>query len=196
MILLVRHGETRWNVERRFQGHMDSPLTERGRAQAAAMGGLIADLMARDPSPGWRLAASPLGRTMQTAEIIARATRLPVETDERLKEVSCGEWEGQLWDDVVARFPELTTARRVIFTAPGGESYDVMLARLLAFLADQPPEPERRLVVVSHGAAGRVMRGAYAGLSEDEILDLDVPHDAVWRLANGQIDRFDCEPVD
>jgi broad specificity phosphatase PhoE len=51
-------------------------------------------------------------------------------------------------------------------------------------------------VVVSHGAAGRVMRGSYVGLSRDAMLDLDVPQDAVYRLQNGQIDRFDCEPVE
>lgn len=196
MILLVRHGETEWNVERRFQGRGDSPLTERGRRQAEATGRLIADLIRRDPSRAWRLAASPLGRAVQTAEIISQVIGLPVETDERLMEVDCGEWEGQLWSEVSARFADLGVARRALFSSPGGETYQEMLERISGFLADQPPEPGRRLVVVSHGAAGRVLRGAYAGLPQDDVLGLDVPHDAVYRLANGQIDRFDGEPVD
>ena len=196
MILLVRHGETEWNVARRFQGRRDSALTERGRRQAHAMGGLVRDLVARDPSPAWRLVSSPLGRTIATAEAIAEATGLAPELDPRLAEVDCGEWEGQSWVDIVARHPAGRSARQILFSSPGGETYEDVLARISSFLADQPPEPQRRLVVVSHGAAGRVLRGAYGGLGVEEVLSLDVPHDSVWRLANGQIDRFDCEPVD
>jgi broad specificity phosphatase PhoE len=196
MILLVRHGETEWNVERRFQGRRDSPLTERGRRQADAMAGLVRDLVRRDPSQDWRLVASPLGRTVATAEAIARATGLAPELDARLAEVDCGEWEGMLWSEVVAQHSAGISARQLIFSSPGGETYDAVLGRIESFLAELPPEPARRVVVVSHGGAGRLIRGAYGGLPKETILTLEVPHAAVWRLANGQIDRFDCEPVD
>jgi probable phosphoglycerate mutase len=65
-------------------------------------------------------------------------------------------------------------------------------ARVSAWLADQPPEPERRVIAVSHGVTGRLLRGAYAGLSRHETLMQDVPQDAVFRLANGRIERIDC----
>lgn len=193
MILLVRHGETQWNVERRFQGQKDSPLTERGRRQAAAMAALVADLVRRDGGD-WRLVASPLGRTLDTAALIAEAAGLNLETDERLMEINVGDWEGLTWTEVSAGRDG--HPRHWIFDAPGGETHDDVEARIVDFLASLPPEAERRLVVVSHGAAGRVMRGSYLGLSREEMLDFEVPQDAVFRLQNGQIDRFDCEPVE
>jgi broad specificity phosphatase PhoE len=101
-----------------------------------------------------------------------------------------------LWPQVVAQHAEGISARELIFSSPGGETYDQVMGRLDSFLEELPAEPERRVVVVSHGGSGRLLRGAYAGLRKAEILTLDVPHAAVWRLANGQIDRFDCEPVD
>jgi broad specificity phosphatase PhoE len=61
---------------------------------------------------------------------------------------------------------------------------------------EQAAEPERRLIVVSHGIAGRLLRGAYGGLSREETLAQDVPQDALYRLSAGQIDRLDCEPVE
>jgi broad specificity phosphatase PhoE len=195
MILLARHGETEWNVERRMQGRQDSPLTERGRRQAQAVARLVRDLTAREAGP-WRLVSSPLGRARATAALIAEATGLPLETDDRLMEVTCGPWEGRLWDDVAAHHKLEAERRRWIFEALGGESYDSVEARVTSFLADLAPEPERRVVAVTHGAAGRVLRGAYAGLARDAVYELDIPQDAVHRLQNGQIERFDCAPID
>ena len=193
MILLVRHGETTWNLERRFQGRRDSPLTERGRRQAEAMAGLVRDVVRREPG-AWRLVTSPLGRARDTAGAIAAATGLTLEVDDRLMEIDCGEWEGLTWAEVSAG--REASSRHWIFDAPGGETHEDVQARIEDFLASLPPEPERRVVVVSHGAAGRVLRGVYVGLAREAMLDLDVPQDAVHRLQNGQIDRFDCEPVE
>lgn len=193
MIILVRHGETHWNVEHRFQGQKDSPLTERGRRQAAAMAGLVRDLIRREGG-AWRLVASPLGRAHDTATVIADATGLALETDPRIMEINVGDWEGLTWTEVSAGRD--ASSRHWIFDAPGGETHDDVQARIEDFLAGLPPEPDRRVVVVSHGAAGRVMRGVYVGLDREAMLDLDVPQDAVYRLQNGQIDRFDCEPVE
>ena len=193
MIILVRHGETEWNVARRFQGRADSPLTERGRRQARAMAGLVRDLVAREDGP-WRLVASPSIRTRLTAEAIAAATGLSLETDDRLMEIDCGEWEGLTWDEAPP-IPD-DNAERWTFRRPGGESCADVHVRVVSFLAALPPEPGRRLVVVSHGVTGRVLRGAYAGLEPDGVFAQETPQDAVFRLMEGQIDRFDCEPVD
>lgn len=196
MMLLVRHGETEWNVARRFQGQQDSPLTALGLAQARAMGGLVRDLIRIDGAEGWRLISSPLGRAWATANEVARATGLTVELDERLAEVACGAWEGLLREDVIAAEGESPSGGELIFRGPGGETFDDVSARVAAFLADLPPEPDRRVVVVTHGAAGRVLRGLYAGMPKETVLGLEVPQDAVYRLMAGQVDRFDCEPVD
>ncbi|MBS0332298.1 MAG: histidine phosphatase family protein [Proteobacteria bacterium] len=196
MILLLRHGETEWNAVRRIQGRRESRLTPLGERQALAMAGLAADLALREPTPpAWRLVSSPLGRARQTAEAVAARTGLTVEFDERVAEIACGDWEGRLREVVAQAHPELFATREWFFAAPGGETYEDVAARVGAFLADLPPEPDRRVIVVSHGVAGRILRGLYAGLPRPAVLDLDVPQDAVFRLMGGQVDRFDCEPV-
>jgi len=194
MILLLRHGETFWNRERRIQGRAESPLTPLGERQAAAMASLVADLIAREDH-AFRLVASPIGRARQTAEHVARATQLPIELDDRLVEIGCGVWEGLLHDEVKTRHPD-HYARHWIFGAPGGETFDDVMIRARAWLDAQEAEPTRRLIVVSHGVWGRCLRGIYGGLSADETNRLPVPQDAVFRLHNGRIDRFDCASLD
>ena len=77
--------------------------------------------------------------------------------------------------------------------APGGESYESVEARVGDWLASLPPEPQRKVIVVSHGGSGRVVRGAYLGLPRAETLAQEVPQDAVFRLASGAVERIDCE---
>lgn len=195
MILLLRHGETFWNRERRVQGRMESDLTPRGERQAIAMAALVADLVAREDGP-WRLVASPIGRAWRTAEAVAAATGLAVEADDRLMEICCGDWEGRLWDDIRKDDPHRGYDGERFFGAPGGgETFEDVMARAAGWLADLPPEPDRRVIAVSHGVLGRLLRGAYGGLDRATTLNQDVPQDAVFRLQNGQIDRLDCPPV-
>ena len=196
MIYLCRHGQTAFNREHRLQGQMESDLTPLGRAQAGAMGDLLHDLIARDPPAPWRIVASPLRRARETAGIIGARLDLPVEFDDRLMELTVGDWEGRLRSDLAREHPQAFADRQWFFAAPGGETYDQVMARVTAWLADQVAEPERRLIVVSHGIAGRLLRGAYAGLSPAQVMELDVPQDALYRLHVGQIDRLDCEPVE
>lgn len=195
MIYLCRHGQTFHNREGRLQGRTESDLTPLGVLQARAMGALLHDLVRRDPPAPWRLVASPLRRARHTAEAIGARLGLSVDFDERLVEIDVGEWSGRLREEVHGENPHLAGDDAWGFHAPGGETYEAMSARLTAWLEEQAAEPERRLIVVSHGVAGRLLRGAYAGLSREETLRLDIPQDAVFRLANGQIDRFDCEPL-
>jgi probable phosphoglycerate mutase len=196
MILLLRHGETFWNRERRVQGRLESDLTPRGERQALAMADLTADLISQGGGD-WRLVSSPIGRARRTAEAVAAATGLAVQTDDRLMEICCGAWEGRLWDDVRRDDPHRGYDGERFFGAPGGgETFEDVHARAASWLADLAPEPERRVIAVSHGVLGRLLRGAYAGLDRQTTLDQDVPQDAIYRLQNGQIDRFDCEPVE
>jgi probable phosphoglycerate mutase len=195
MIYLCRHGETAYNRERRLQGRTDTELNALGRRQAQAMADLLADLVAREPSPDWRIVASPLKRTRATAAAISARLGLSVEYDERLVEIDVGAWSNRLRDEVSAENPTLFESPEWAFASPGGETYDDVMGRVSAWLADQAPEPERRLIVVSHGVSGRLLRGAYAGLPREAVLAQDVPQDAVFRLMDGQVDRFECEPV-
>jgi broad specificity phosphatase PhoE len=196
MIYLCRHGQTEWNRAHRLQGQCESDLTPLGRAQAGAMADLLYDLVRRDTDRPWRIVASPLRRTRDTAEIIGARLRLPVAFDDRLMELTVGDWEGRLRSDVARENPERFADRTWFFAAPGGETYAQVMARVSGWLAEQAPEPERQLIVVSHGIAGRLLRGAYAGLSPEQVLEQDVPQDAIYRLHAGQLDRLDCEPVE
>lgn len=190
-LYLVRHGQTEFNLARRYQGALDSPLTALGVQQAGRMGELLATLV----PPGTPLVSSPLGRARHTAELIAATAGLARPTlDPRLAEVSLGVWDGLTDEDIDFAFPgarDGTSRWDWYFAAPDGESYDAMAARLGEWLA----EAKGPLVAVSHGVAGRVIRGLYAGLDRDEALKLDVPQDAVFRLAEGRIERIDCLPI-
>ena len=195
MIYLVRHGQTEFNRERRIQGHVDSPLTELGVRQAHAVGRLLRDLI-RDPA-GWRIVSSPLGRARITAEIVAsRLGGLPIELDDRLKEMSWGAHDGRLRAELEAAHPETFGRTGWAFDAATGESYETVAARVGDWLASLPPEPERRIIAVSHGISGRVLRGLYAGLPRDEAGQQDVPQDAVFLLQHGGVGRIDCEPLE
>lgn len=195
MIYLVRHGQTEFNRERRIQGHVDSPLTELGARQARAVGRLLRDLI-RDPS-GWRIVSSPLGRAASTAQIVSAGLGgLPVELDERLKEMSWGPHDGRLRAELEAEHPETFGRTGWAFDASAGETYEEVAARIGAWLAELPPEPERKVIAVSHGISGRVLRGLYAGLSRDQSGQQDVPQDAVYLLQHGGVARIDCEPLE
>lgn len=196
MIYLVRHGETEFNRERRLQGHVDSALTDKGLAQARAVGDLLKALVNQEA--GWRIVSSPLGRARRTAEIVASRLGLDpdaIEIEPRLIELSWGAWDGRLRDELAAAHPDTFGRTNWAFHAPTGETYEEMCDRLTSWLGGLPAEPERRIIAVSHGVTGRILRGLYAQLAPDEVVTQDVPQDAVFRLQRGAITRIDCEAV-
>ena len=188
-ILLVRHGETEWNLARRYQGWGDSPLTARGVAQAEAYGRRLRLLPAAAEA---EIVASPLGRARRTAEIIrdtlGRAE--PLRTDLRLREISIGSWDGLDRKQIAAIAPEMFAGDgrwEWYFSTPDGETYDEFAGRLADFLSDAAG---RRLIVVAHGVVTRVMRGLYAGLPRLAALSLPVPQDRIFCLAGGAIEEI------
>jgi probable phosphoglycerate mutase len=194
VIYLVRHGETQFNRDRRIQGRFDSPLTDLGIRQAHAVAGLLKDLI-REPD-GWRIVSSPLGRARGTALIVGERLGLPVELDDRLREISWGEFDGRLRTELEAEYPETFGRTGWAFDAPSGEPYEEVADRVAAWLAELPPEPDRRVIAVSHGVTGRVLRGLYASLDRDRAAIQDVPQDAVFLLQHGGVGRIDCEAVE
>jgi broad specificity phosphatase PhoE len=146
-LTLVRHGVTRWNAERRFQGSTDLPLSEEGRAQAAA---LALHLAGEAPK---RIYSSDLKRALQTAEIIAKPHELSVTADDRLREFGFGGWEGLTWDEIVAKYPGVRAAgwRDATRYAPeGGERFDAVCERIAAFYSDLLAAADDRVIVVTH----------------------------------------------
>jgi probable phosphoglycerate mutase len=177
-----------------MQGQTESDLTPLGRAQAGAMGDLLASLI--DDPAAWRIVASPLRRARHTAETIGARLGLPVEFEGRLMEVSVGDWSNRLRDEVKRENPALLSDPEWAFRSPGGETYDDIMGRVSGWLAEQAPEPGRKLIVVSHGIAGWMLRGAYAGLPREEVVALDTPQNAIFRLSGDAIERFACAPVE
>jgi len=182
-IYLVRHGETQWNCEGRFQGALDSPLTERGITQARACGSLLADIADKVDA----VIASPLGRTRQTEAVIRSIASYPATVwESRLAEVSIGSWDGLTDVDIDAGWPGLlngSTPFDWYFRSPDGERFDAAMERVCSLLC----ELSGVVVAISHGLTGRLIRGAYLGLNKEETLSLPVPQDVVWLLAGGQI---------
>jgi broad specificity phosphatase PhoE len=185
-IYLSRHGQTEFNRENRFCGEADSPLTatgieqahRNGRALRSALSG-CADLC---------IVSSPLKRALHTADIIRAEiarTELPIATDKRLREISFGAWEGLTVAQIKARDPA-AWARRVAdrwhVAAPGGESYEQVANRVGDWLKEQRGD----LLVVTHGAVDRILRGLYAGLSPEQICKLPEPQDEVFLLQGGR----------
>lgn len=187
LVYFVRHGETDWNAALRYQGQTDTPLNDKGRGQAARNGDVLRGLLGADPAAVVDFVASPLSRTSETMAIVR--SRLGVDrngfrTDDRLKEIHFGHWEGALWHDLPASDPEGFSARKADpwgWQPRGGESYAMLATRVAAFL----DELTRPTLIVSHGGVSRVLRGHLLGLPSCDVPHLEVPQDRVLVIDNG-----------
>jgi len=176
MILLARHGETDDNRERRFQGRRDSPLNDRGRAQARE---LAAEVRAERVVA---LYASPLVRAWETASIAGEALGLEPLPDERLVEIDVGDWAGRLHDDVATAEPEAYQAwlnADEAFRFPGGEAIGEQRVRVAAAVADIRGAVDGPALVVCHGGT---IRTALLGVLGAEALGLRPLNGSVHRL--------------
>ena len=184
-VFLLRHGQTVWNTEGRVQGEHDSPLTSRGREQAHVLGRILAKQLGRRHQ--LPMYVSPLGRARETAAIVQQhAESALVIVEPRIREVSLGAWEGLTRAEIDAGWPGLTdglTGPEWYLRAPGAETYADCEQRVQAWLDEQ----DESVIAVSHGVAGRIIRGLYLGLSREQILALSVPQDIVWHLAGGTV---------
>lgn len=172
-LLLIRHGQTLWNKELRYNGDTDTELTALGRRQAAA---LAARLRTRHIDA---VIASDLQRAISTAEPLAAACYCTVHPDVRWREVRFGAAEGLRWRDVVERYPLAARAwaeNRADAAMPGGESMLDVMARVQPALAELAAEFDNRTVaIVSHGGPLR--------LALCSLLAADVTHH--WRYNVG-----------
>jgi len=170
-LLLVRHGQTVWNADRRFQGQCDPELSQRGRAQAAALGQALR---------GRRLSAvysSPLRRARETAEIAVSGTGLPVTVLADLKELGLGRWEGQRVDEVLTADGEhyrRWLGQPLHCPPPGGEPLPSVERRVLSAV-------DR--ITAAHGDREEVLvvgHGGVIGVYCCHLLKLSL--NALWRL--------------
>jgi phosphoserine phosphatase len=146
-ILLVRHGETDWNRERRVQGHSDTPLNETGRTQARA---LLEEIVGEEIDAVY---SSDLLRAHETARIVAEARGLEVTAIRDLRERHFGSWEGLTGDEILVRFPDAADG-----PWGDGETKQEMRRRVLdALQRIAEAHPDGRVLVVSHGGPLRAV---------------------------------------
>jgi broad specificity phosphatase PhoE len=174
---LIRHGQTDWNVEGRFQGSVDIPLNDHGRAQARRNGEAF---KAELPDvAGWRFVSSPLSRARETMEIVRRSAGLAADDyalEPLLSEVSYGDWERRTIPELSAIDPAAVAARSADkwgFVPPNGESYMMLAGRVRSVLAglDQPT------VITAHGGVLRAIYFLIGGMEAEEAAIADVPQD-------------------
>ncbi|HZC71063.1 MAG TPA: histidine phosphatase family protein [Jatrophihabitans sp.] len=160
-VVLLRHGRTAWNAQRRFQGQADPPLDEVGRAQAYEVAALIAALR---PS---LLVSSDSARAAQTAEIVGDVTQLDVHLEPRFRERNLGHWEGLTREEVAAKYPDeyadWAAGRDV--SRRGGESRAQVAERAHAAFLELPDVATA--VVVTHSATAMALTNALLGIAQE-----------------------------
>jgi 2,3-bisphosphoglycerate-dependent phosphoglycerate mutase len=179
-LLLIRHGESIANTEGRLQGQLDSPLSDRGRAQARA----LAARLQREGQSVAAIYASDLSRAAETAEILAASLAAPIHLDARLREYGVGALTGVIWSEVEFLFPELwqqlhESGEYVAF--PEEEGNEAFHARLAAVLAD---------ILARHGDAESVVvvgHGGSLGMLLAHLLGMDTRRPFPFRFGNASL---------
>ena len=184
-IYYIRHGQTDWNAELRFQGRQDIPLNALGRQQAQENGNRLAQLLAGEDNLDF--VTSPLKRTRESMEIVRKAMGLSPDgyrVDEALIEASYGDLEGVSLAEFKAADPQTHRRRkseRWTFRPNNGESHAMVLHRIDEWLS----QLERDSVIVGHGVVGRVLRYRLLGLEENEAAGFVFPQDRVFVWKDG-----------
>ncbi len=186
-IIFVRHGETDWNKNGLIQGSIDTDLNETGHAQARHVG----DLLARQDIPWteYQIIVSPQRRAQQTSEYILNALkRTDPSTDVRVRELGFGIWEGKpFWELKASPVYPADFESRFFWRPEGGESYEDGVARVNEWRSSLT----RPTLVISHGAVGRCLMGAIAGLGPRDLVNLPTPQGKFCSLKDGCIAWFD-----
>jgi broad specificity phosphatase PhoE len=176
-LVLIRHGQTDWNVEGRWQGQADPPLNERGCEQAQH----VAEYQRKFGFAA--LYSSDLRRAMETAQIIGAEMGLKVIPEPRLREINLGKWQGMLSTDIQAQYPdEFRRWHEQPLTAhpPGGEDISVLAVRVLeAINAIIARHPKRRVGIVTHELPIAIVLCRSAGLGLEHLRGM-IPENGTW----------------
>lgn len=171
-VILVRHAESTWNADNRWQGQADPPLSEAGREQAR----LVAERLRTQPVSA--LYSSDLSRALETAAVIGQALGLLARPEPRLREIDLGSWAGLTRQEIAERYPEEFRAwsEHKPVRAGGGETFLEMQARLEGILREiVAAHPGEAVAVVTHGGAITALRSAIQGIPMSAELFEGVP---------------------
>ena len=193
-IYYIRHGETAWNAQGRFQGSRDIPLNELGRTQAVASGEILSRLLARDGRDAASLpyVASPLGRARLTMELARRALELaPADyrVDDRLREIGYGQWEGLTLPEMELNDGATFTLRQVDkwgVAAPSGESYASVTLRVRNWLDSLSADT----VAVAHGGTMRALMVALGVATPLQAADTPIGQGVVYVFRDGGLEKY------
>lgn len=179
-LLLARHGETAWNDERRYQGHIDIPLNAAGEKQAAALARRLAAF-----EPLHAIYSSDLIRAQATAQPVASVKHLELHLDPRLRELNLGKIEGLTFTEAEKQYPVIIQnwLNNYDKPPPGGETFSELTARIQTFLTDMAEKHvDQTVLVVAHGGT----------LSAILRLALKLPPEGHWyfKLANASLSEL------
>ncbi len=164
-IILIRHGETEWNSQKRMQGHSNSDLSEVGRGQIQELGELMKNVSFD------HIYSSDSLRTRQTAEAITQYSGHTLQFDQRIREKNLGVFEGLTSTEAKERHPEIYRLFKTAganYVIDEGESTQQLLERALEFIEEiRLRHPQERVVMVTHGGVVRVLMKHALGLSID-----------------------------
>jgi len=186
-LYFTRHGQTRANLEQRFSGKKDTPLTPLGREQAREIGLVLKRELGIRPRVA--CVASPLQRARTTMEIARRALELPADgyaADPRIQEIDLGRWDQLTEAEARALDPayyDRRAADKWNVPALGGEDYEDVAARLIAWIGSL----ETDTFAVSHGAATRILRGLFLDLDAARMSALDEPQGVVFQVRGAKV---------
>jgi probable phosphoglycerate mutase len=190
---LVRHGESVFNVESRVQGQADVSLSELGRLQADALAAWTRSLPADVAID--EIWSSPLARARETATAMAAALGLSLQIEEGLAELHAGIFQGHLWADLEAAFPEEVACWRsgdAEYAIPGGESRAGLAARGRAALEKLAQRPARHMIVVAHGGVLTAALGSLLGRTHPLLAQAaERPFTKLPALANASLTLLD-----
>lgn len=183
-ILLIRHGETDWNVEKRLQGHIDIELNDRGRRQAEVLGSALAEEKLD------AVYASDLKRAWKTAQAIALHQALAVQKEALLRERCYGALEGMSYQEIKQAYPETYLAwrsRDIHARYPCGDSPAETLLEFSSRVVNAVIElarkhPQQKIAIIAHGGVLDCVHRAAAGKSLSEVRDFDIFNAGINRL--------------
>lgn len=191
MLYVVRHGQTEWNIERRFQGQKDSPLSELGRHQAQAAARFLADAKIE------RLYASPLGRAWKTAEVISEEIGRERRSEDRLMECGFGICEGMTLEEIEQAYPGKPAWRdadKWNRCYPEAESYGQVFERVGTFAEDSlmpALEPNGPVIcTVAHDMVNRCLVGYLSRWEQTRIVTDRQGNDEIFLLSNEGTERI------
>ena len=173
-LYLIRHGETDWNVEGRYQGQADPPLNSRGIEQSRE---LVKALREERLDV---LCTSPLQRAAGTAQVLSRALRIPLTMDDRFMEIHQGDWQTRLRSEIERFYPDLFRSwesRPWETQPPGGETLEDVRERVYAGADDLIARyPGQRAGLVAHRIPIALLKMRFQGLERDIVRSLHLPN--------------------